>query len=399
MTIITQIPWTKQPQINAIVRPSIEQNLSVLVLGSRRDFIGCGPITEAGGITRNPSGAGIAWEGDGTDNIAWAIPNRDGSLAATGEHYFTLIVVFRKRATGASTGHIAGYGSSAGAGGNTLHRLVGGSTADQIQFQLQTSTGALLYNTASASAGINDQQWHCAVVPYQSTTTTANDSLVYWIDGVQRGSVARSVGAANTTFDRASVGSGLRGGSLISAGNWDVALYAHLLTRMPDAWCAKTSQLTSVWDAVFQPRYVWMPQSIATGAYTLNAETGAYTFTGSNATLLHNYALTLESASYSLTGSNATLLKGLILDAASGSYTLTGSDATFVYNKLLNASSGSYSVTGADANLIYTPATGAYTLNAESGAYLLTGSDVTFAYSGGLITLKAGSWIRYRIIT
>jgi len=135
------------------------------------------------------------------------------------------------------------------------------------------------------------------------------------------------------------------------------------------------------------------------GAYTLNAETGAYTFTGSDVTLLHNYALTLESASYSLTGSNATLLKGLILDAASGSYTLTGNDATLVYNKLLNASSGSYSVTGADANLIYTPTAGAYVLNAESGAYVLTGSDVTFSYSGGTITLKAGSWIRYRIIT
>ena len=378
MAQVLEQSWKSQPQGNAALRPEIAQNLSVLTVGSRQDFIGCGSVTESGGITRNPSKVGQAWEGDGTDNIAWAVPKNDGSLLAAGEHYFTLIVVFRKRAAGASTGHIAGYGSSAGSGGNTLHRLVGGSTADQIQFQLQTSTGALLYNTASASAGINDQQWHCAVVPYQSTTTTANDSLVYWIDGVQRGSVARSVGTANTTFDRASVGSGLRGGSLISAGNWDVALYAHLLTRMPDAWCAKASQLSSVWDAVFQPRRIWVPQSSVVSGYSITAQPGSYSITGQSSAITRSKHIVADVGSYSLSGQNATI-----------NYTPTGTNYT------ITANHGTYSITGQVATLLRSKQ-----IVADAGSYSLTGQNATINYSGsGTTTLKAGSWIRYRIIT
>lgn len=151
---------------------------------------------------------------------------------------------------------------------------------------------------------------------------------------------------------------------------------------------------------VFTPTSIHIPLSVlGGGAYTLNLETGVYSFTGSAATLTKDSKLTLESGTYTLSGSNASLLKGLILEASSGSYSLSGSDASLFYTHLLNASSGSYSVTGSDATLTYTPTSGAYTLNAGSGAYVLTGSDVTFSYSGGTITLKAGSWLRYRIIT
>lgn len=266
-----ELPWAHQPQGAANLRPAIESALSVLALGSNPQFLGCSLVTEAGGITRNPSRAGIAWEGDGSNNIASATPFRDGSLVASGSHYFTLITVFRKRLSGAQTGHICGYGSTSGSSGNTLHRLIGGSSADQLQFQLQSSDSGLPYNTASSSANINDQDWHVAVIPYQVTTTLSEDSLSYFIDGVSRGTVARSLGVANTTFNRASVGATVRGGSAVSPGNWDVALYLHLLARMPDSWCKAASTLGTVWDAVFEPRRIWVPVTAAGGGLPITA--------------------------------------------------------------------------------------------------------------------------------
>jgi hypothetical protein len=188
-------------------------------------------------------------------------------------HFFTLVAVFRKMASGAQTGAICGYGSTTGSTGNTLHRIVGGSDQNQIQLQLQTSSGGLPYNTASASAGIGDLGWHVAVIPYQVTTTVGDDALTYWIDGVHRGTVARGLGVADTTFNRASVCAMVRGGSVGGAGNWGVALYAHLLCRMPDSWCANASRLDSVWASLFEPRRIWVPQSAASGLPTLSLST------------------------------------------------------------------------------------------------------------------------------
>jgi len=183
--------------------------------------------------------------------------------------------------------------------------------------------------------------------------------------------------------------------------NGTIGLYALLPYAVTDAEGIEISRsLTNAANYLLDPRRVYIPTSITSGgAYTLNLETGSYSFTGSDAVLLKNSQLTLDSSSYSLTGSNASLLKGLILEASSGTYTLSGSDASLLYTHLLSASSGTYTINGADATLTYTPASGTYTLNAESGTYLLTGSDVTFIYSGSEVTIKAGSWIRYRIIT
>jgi hypothetical protein len=421
MTIIRQISWTEQPQETVDLQPAIAQHLSVLALGAQRDFLGCGAVTEAGGITRGPSHVGLAWQGDGTDNVAYATPNRDGSITAAGNHYFTLITVFRKRAAGASTGHIAGYGASTGGAGTTLHRLVGGSTSDQIQLQLQTSGGNLLYNTASSSANINDQGWHCAVVPYQCTSTIADDAAVYWIDGVKQGTVARSSVAQNTTFNRASVGATLRTGT-IGPGNWDVALYVHLLTRMPDDWCARASQIGSVWDAVFAPRIQRIWASVSSGAYSLIANNGTYSYTGQTATLLRNKVIEAAQGSYAITGQTAGVYRNRTLTANNGSYTVTGQDASIFKTKLITASAGSYSLSGQDATITYVgsgtnyslvAAKGDYTytgqtatlkrsklITASNGTYSITGQNANIAYSGtNTITLKAGSWIRYRIIT
>jgi len=217
-------------------------------------------------------------------------------------------------------------------------------------------------------------------------------SALTYKNGIPATSVAR---AGSGTFSTNSLRTLSKG---VSTSTGKEYAWAYRFTRILSV--AEIKSLSDDPWQIFERQHVYIPTSITSGgAYTLNLETGSYSFTGSDAVLLKNSQLTLDSGSYSLTGSNASLLKGLILEASSGTYTLSGSDASLLYTHLLSASSGTYTINGADATLTYTPASGTYTLNAESGTYLLTGSDVTFIYSGSEVTIKAGSWIRYRIIT
>lgn len=162
----------------------------------------------------------------------------------------------------------------------------------------------------------------------------------------------------------------------------------------------------------------------AAGAdYTLTAESGSFTLTGTDATLLHNRTISAESGSFNLTGADATLTynsnsnacyllqengdlllqengDGLLLEtcslginAESGSFTLTGTDAQLLHNRVLYAESGSFTLTGADAVLTYNPNN--LSIECEPGVYTLTGSDVSLCYSGSPwtdIPRQSSSW-------
>lgn len=69
------------------------------------------------------------------------------------------------------------------------------------------------------------------------------------------------------------------------------------------------------------------------------------------------------------------------IDADAGSYTLTGSDAALTATRKIAANAGSYTLTGFDATLT---TTSAYELVAESGSYTITGFAATFQYSGAV---------------
>jgi len=268
-------------------------------------------------------------------------------------------------------------------------RFGSGPTFCVFAGKLQFYTG-----TAFVDSGITvGTGWHCVALSHDGS-----GSGTFFVDGVPAGttSLGSTTGSASTitvmNWDGVSANYSPGLGAAQSFG----AVFAE---RVPDAVLSVVTRANDPWQ-LFEPQRVYIPVSITSGgAYALNLETGVYSFTGNAATLTKDSRLTLESGTYTLSGSNASLLKGLILEASSGSYSLTGSDASLFYTHLLNASSGSYSVTGSDATLTYTPTAGAYTLNLESGAYVLLGQDVTFVYSGSEVTLKAGSWIRYRIIT
>ena len=68
------------------------------------------------------------------------------------------------------------------------------------------------------------------------------------------------------------------------------------------------------------------------------------------------YSLTAENGSYTLTGSDATFQYNRVMPLDTGSYTLTGSDATFQHNRAITAENGSYSINGSATTLQYSGA-------------------------------------------
>lgn len=173
---------------------------------------------------------------------------------------------------------------------------------------------------------------------------------------------------------------------------------------------------------IFEPRHVFVPAAITSGSYTITADNGTYSVAGQTATINKSRILTANQGSYTYTGQAATLLRNKVLVGAQGSYSITGQSATLLRSKQITADQGTYSISGQNATISYsggptnyslTADQGTYTytgqsatlarnklISASSGTYALSGQAATVAYSGSnIITLKAGSWIRYRIIT
>ena len=130
--------------------------------------------------------------------------------------------------------------------------------------------------------------------------------------------------------------------------------------------------------------------SSASSGYTLAADSGSYTLTGTAASLIVGRKLAADSGSYSLSGTAAAFKRGYALTADSGSYTLSGTTVSLTAGRKLAADSGSYTLTGTDVTLNYSPA-GSYNLTAESGTYTLTGTAATLKVSRKL-TADSGAY-------
>ncbi len=86
-----------------------------------------------------------------------------------------------------------------------------------------------------------------------------------------------------------------------------------------------------------------------------------------------SFTLTADAGTYSLTGTAASLERGVLVAANGGSYTITGTAADLEFNRLIAASSGSYAITGTAANLER-----ASVVVADAGTYTITGTDASF---------------------
>ena len=124
----------------------------------------------------------------------------------------------------------------------------------------------------------------------------------------------------------------------------------------------------------------------AGGSTTLVADSGSYTWTGQDATLLTDRLISAESGSYSWSGQDAGLLTDHLIPAESGSYAWSGQDASLITDRLISAESGSYAWSGQDAELIKSTV-----LTAESGSYNWTGQDATLSVSF-VLDAESGSY-------
>jgi len=374
--LILNSEWTEQPQSICEIDWSNPITRGLIDWGTPTDPNGVVGINSP---TIAPRKNGMAHKGNGSSSYySKSVP----ALPITTEATLLAIV---HGVSGAADSRIYTFGSSLSA-----------TPFIALQASSTVAANAGFFSRLTGGTGINS-----SVVAFEEADShlligtawaTGNE---LWVDGLSVGTNANTTNAVGSTLDRVAVGALWR--TTVSNYNASGVLLRAAWNRRLDT--TEINQLTQNPWQLFTPKRTIIPVSILSGAYTLNLETGVYSFSGIDATLTKDSKLTLDSGTYTLSGSNASLLKGLILEASSGSYSISGNDASLFYTHLLNASSGSYAITGSDATLTYTPTAGAYTLNAESGAYVLLGQDVTFVYSGSEVTLKAGSWIRYRIIT
>lgn len=115
-----------------------------------------------------------------------------------------------------------------------------------------------------------------------------------------------------------------------------------------------------------------------TGAFTLTADSGAYTYTGTNAGVEKGSNLAADTDSYTYSGTNADLNRGYTIAADTDSYVYTGTNATLTFAGAgaftLEADSGSYTYTGTNAGL-----KAAFSLAADTDSYTYNGTNVALS--------------------
>lgn len=129
-----------------------------------------------------------------------------------------------------------------------------------------------------------------------------------------------------------------------------------------------------------------------TKGHPIAAGAGSYALTGTAASLLHKWKPTALAGSYVLTGTAASLLRKRLLTAGAGSYALTGTAATLRRNLPLVAGAGSYALTGTAASLLH-----GWKLAAAAGSYALTGATagLTKSSSVGKVLIAGGNACTY----
>lgn len=118
----------------------------------------------------------------------------------------------------------------------------------------------------------------------------------------------------------------------------------------------------------------------------IEAEPGANTITGVDATLIPHYLTGADPGSYAITGADASLNAGYAMNAEPGDYAVTGVDAEFGESSAMEAEPGSYAATGQDASLV-----AQCELNAEPGSYAITGADATLENANN-VSAEAGAY-------
>lgn len=132
----------------------------------------------------------------------------------------------------------------------------------------------------------------------------------------------------------------------------------------------------------------------AAGGITLTADSGTYSYVGTNVGLLTTRILQADSGAYTYIGTSVNLLRGFTLTANTGAYVYTGTDATLTFTPVgaftLIAETGTYTYSGTDINFNRNRV-----MIASSGVYTYSGADIQIILPGQIWTDKASvstSW-------
>jgi hypothetical protein len=121
-----------------------------------------------------------------------------------------------------------------------------------------------------------------------------------------------------------------------------------------------------LWDTFVWDNFYW-------DRAQLDAEVGAFTLSGSNATLSRGYAINAGPDSYAITGNDVTFRRTYAMTAEPGAFAITGAAAAMTAVRTVNAQPASYSITGQAATFVV-----AKSINAALGSFALTGAAATF---------------------
>lgn len=257
---------------------------------------------------------------------------------------------------------------------------------------------------AFTTADVFDGRTHFAGLTYDGSTIRS------YVDGTP--DTTNAFSGASFTFTHMALGATYRSGNVSVMSTHDVALGVLFDRELSEAEVRSISQnpwqiFKPIPSRIFavsaaSPTYVtpgYWTAGYSTGevtggggtTYTLTAQGGSYTVSGSSVTINRNRNLTVSGGTYTLTGNNAILSRNKNLTAQGGTYSLQGANAVISRNRVLTAQGGIYTLTGQPVTITYTAAGVVYTLTALGGSYVITGQPVNISRNRNL-TAQGGSY-------
>jgi hypothetical protein len=208
----------------------------------------------------------------------------------------------------------------------------------------------------------------------QAAITTLTDGAFVCVAASIADDRVYTVGSADCT-DPPTLTS--RGSAINAAGAVDNSIF-HASAEKTTAGSTGAFVWTWAANALGASRAYALAPAALGGAFTITADSGAFTHTGTAATPRRTAKVVSDAGTIAITGTAASLEHGYRLTADAGSVTLTGTAATTRRAAKVSSAAGAWALTGTAASLEHS-----YTISAAVGSLVVTGTDATFTVGGG----------------
>lgn len=261
------------------------------------------------------------------------------------------------------------------------------SPAGQHRLWFGWDSDGTAYGAASTSDLSTDTYYNIGCARDATGAKGLNDGHLIYLNGAEEG-------RSESTAGSALAGASDVNGTILGHGQWPIASVdnADIEVFYFYAWDRLLSdeEIRALNDDPYQILKPAIPIQYfisASGAFTLTADSGAYTYAGTSAELDAGLVMAAISGSYTYSGTAADLNYGFNLTASSGTYSYSGTAVELDAGFVIAANSGTYNYSGTSADLNV-----GYPLPANSGTYTYSGTAATLTFTGaGAFTLTADS--------